>query len=652
MNEKYLRQLSKQFPNRAAVATEIVNLSAILNLPKGTEHYMTDIHGEYEQFTHVLRNGSGAVRRKIDEVFGDELVDKDKRQLATLVYYPEEKMKLILSDKKLDAEEWYNVTLHRLIKLTRKASSKYTRSKVRKALPKDFAYIMEELLSDRSDIADQEGYYSEIFHDVIKIGRAKELIVAFCEVIRVFTVDHLHIIGDIYDRGPAPHRVMDDLRAFKNVDIQWGNHDVVWMGAAAGNPACVATVLRICARYGNLDILEQGYGISALPLVRFAMKAYANDECPAFPIKYSTDQYDKMDESLDMKIHKAITIIQFKVEGQMIKRHPEYNMDNRMLLDKIDRKNGTVRIKGVDYKLLDPEFPTVDPKDPYKLTPEEKDVMDKMQQAFINSERLQRHVSFLYEKGSLYKVFNGQLLFHGCVPLNEDGSFMEVTLEGKKYKGKALYDKLDKMLREAYYNRDMTKPTKSDIHYYGWLNAGSPVFGKDQMATFERQYLVEKEPQAEKLNPYYKLQENEKVIDNILAEFGLTGPDSHIINGHVPVKQIKGESPVRCGGKLLSIDGGFSKPYQKTTGIAGYTLTYNSYGMVLVAHEPFKSMMDAVKEETDVHSNKILEERVVKRKLVRDTDTGVKIAEDIKDLEALMEAYKKGIIPEGEIKTR
>ncbi|MBR5788770.1 MAG: fructose-bisphosphatase class III, partial [Lachnospiraceae bacterium] len=326
MNEKYLRQLSKQFPNRAAVATEIVNLSAILNLPKGTEHYMTDIHGEYEQFTHVLRNGSGAVRRKIDEVFGDELIDKDKRQLATLVYYPEEKMKMILSDKKLNAEEWYNVTLHRLIKLTKKASSKYTRSKVRKALPKDFAYIMEELLSDRSDIADQEGYYSEIFHDVIRIGRARELVVAFCEVIRAFTVDHLHIIGDIYDRGPAPHLVMDDLRAFKNVDIQWGNHDVVWMGAAAGNPACVATVLRICARYGNLDILEQGYGISALPLVRFAMKAYANDPCPAFPIKYSTDQYDQMDETLDMKIHKAITIIQFKVEGQMIKRHPEYNM--------------------------------------------------------------------------------------------------------------------------------------------------------------------------------------------------------------------------------------------------------------------------------------------------------------------------------------
>lgn len=646
MNEKYLKQLSKQFPNRAAVSTEIVNLSAILNLPKGTEHYMTDIHGEYEQFTHVLRNGSGSVRRKIDEVFGDNLVDRDKRQLATLVYYPEEKMRLILSEKDIDEEEWYNVTLHRLIKLTKKASSKYTRSKVRKALPKDFAYIMEELMSDRSEIADQEGYYGEIFREIIKIGRAKELVVAFCELIRRLTVDHLHIIGDIYDRGPAPHLVMEDLMKFKNIDIQWGNHDVVWMGAAAGNPACVATVLRICARYGNLDILEQGYGISALPLVRFAMKAYANDECPAFPIKYSTDHYDQADEKLDMKIHKAISIIQFKVEGQMIMRHPEYKMDNRMLLDKIDRKKGTVKIKGVDYKLLDPVFPTVDPKNPYELTEEEKEVMDKMQQAFINSEKLQRHVEFLYEKGSLYKVFNGQLLFHGCVPLNEDGSFMEVTLEGKTYKGKALYDKLDKMLREAYYDRDMTKPTTSDIHYYGWLNAGSPVFGKDQMATFERQYLTEKEPQAEILNPYYKLQENEEVINNILKEFGLEGDDAHIVNGHVPVKQIKGESPVRCKGKLLSIDGGFSKPYQKTTGIAGYTLTYNSYGMVLVAHQPFKSMMDAVEKETDVHSNKILEERVFKRKLVKDTDVGRQLKEDIKDLEELLDAYKKGLLPE------
>ena len=646
MNEKYLKQLSKQFPNRAAVSTEIVNLSAILNLPKGTEHYMTDIHGEYEQFTHVLRNGSGSVRRKIDEVFGDNLVERDKRQLATLVYYPEEKMRLILSEKDIDEEEWYNVTLHRLIKLTKKASSKYTRSKVRKALPKDFAYIMEELMSDRSEIADQEGYYGEIFREIIKIGRAKELVVAFCELIRRLTVDHLHIIGDIYDRGPAPHLVMEDLMKFKNIDIQWGNHDVVWMGAAAGNPACVATVLRICARYGNLDILEQGYGISALPLVRFAMKAYANDECQAFPIKYSTDHYDQADEKLDMKIHKAISIIQFKVEGQMIMRHPEYKMDNRMLLDKIDRKKGTVKIKGVDYKLLDPVFPTVDPKNPYELTEEEKEVMDKMQQAFINSEKLQRHVEFLYEKGSLYKLFNGQLLFHGCVPLNEDGTFMEVTLEGKTYKGKALYDKLDKMLREAYYDRDMTKPTTSDIHYYGWLNAGSPVFGKDQMATFERQYLTEKEPQAEILNPYYKLQENEEVINNILKEFGLEGDDAHIVNGHVPVKQIKGESPVRCKGKLLSIDGGFSKPYQKTTGIAGYTLTYNSYGMVLVAHQPFKSMMDAVEKETDVHSNKILEERVFKRKLVKDTDVGRQLKEDIKDLEELLDAYKKGLLPE------
>lgn len=643
MEEKYLKSLGKLYPNRASVATEMINLSAILNLPKGTEHYVTDLHGEYEQFTHILRNGSGAVRRKIDDVFGDELDLDEKRQLATLIYYPEKKLDYILAHID-DPEEWYGVILRRLVRLAKKASSKYTRSKVRKSLPKDFAYVMEELLSSRSQLRDQEAYFDEIFAAVIRTGRAQELIVAYADLIRGLTVDELHVIGDIYDRGPFPHLILDDLMNTHDVDIQWGNHDVLWMGAACGQLACVACVLRICARYGNLDVLEDGYGVNVLPLVRFAMDTYWQDDCECFSIHYRPEEYNKKNMELDMKIHKAISIIQFKLEGQLIMQHPEYGMQSRLLLDKIDFENYTVPIDGVDYPLLDQKFPTIDPEHPYELSAEEADVMRRMQLAFLYSEKLQRHIRYMYDKGNLYKIANEQLLFHGCVPLTEEGTFAEVEVGQHIYSGKALYDQLEKSLRDAYYNREPKEPTKSDIHWFCWTGSGSPLFGKSKMATFERYFLADKETHKEKGNPYYRYYEDEIVVKRILEEFGLTDKESHLINGHMPVK--KGESPVKCGGRVLSIDGGFSKAYQPATGIAGYTLTYNSYGMVLVSHEPFTSIEDAVQKETDVHSHQILVEEVTRRKFVKDTDKGKELTQMIEDLGKLLDAYRYGRLPE------
>ncbi|MCR4955499.1 MAG: fructose-1,6-bisphosphatase [Lachnospiraceae bacterium] len=647
MEEKYLRVLGKLYPNRQSVATEMINLSAIMNLPKGTEHYVTDLHGEYEQFTHILRNGSGAVKRKIEDTFGHTITEQEKRSLATLIYYPEKKMQKVLADKE-NPEEWYGITLRRLVKVAKRASFKYSRSKLRKALPKDFSYVMEELLSNRSEISDLEGYYDAIFDQVIHTGRAQELIVAFSDLIRRLTVDHLHVIGDIFDRGPYPDKIMDDLMNLHSIDIQWGNHDVLWMGAACGHMVSVATVLRICARYGNLDILEDGYGINVLPLVRFTLDHYLDDPCECFDIHYRPEDYKEEEQNLDMKIHKAISIIQFKLEGQLIKDHPEFHMDDRLLLETIDLEKGTVMVEGKEYPLLDKKFPTLDPKNPYQLTPEEEDVMKRMQQAFLGSEKLQRHIRFLYDKGRLYKIANNQLLFHGCLPLNEDGSFKEVEVDGKVYKGKALYDILEKELRNAYYKREPHVPTKSNVHWWCWTAAGSPLFGKSKMATFERYFLADKAIHKEHGNSYYKYLENEKVVNSILEDFGLCGDgdECHIINGHMPVKVTKGESPVKCGGKVLTIDGGFSKAYQGTTGIAGYTLTYNSYGMVLVSHEPFTSIEDAVEKETDVFSHQVLAVHATKRRLVKDTDTGRELAQNMKDLEKLLEAYRYGKLPE------
>lgn len=646
---KYLKVLAKQYPNIASAATEIVNLKAILSLPKGTEHFITDIHGEYEQFRHILSNGSGAIQRKIEEEFGSSLAIPDKRTLAMLIYYPECKLEQI-QEQLLDGEaleDWYRVIIFRLIRVCKTASSKYTRSKVRKSLPKDFAYIIEELMTGRPDVADQEAYYNEIINSVIRTGRASDLIVDFCYLIRRFTVDHLHVLGDIFDRGPYPHLIMDTLMQHHSIDIQWGNHDVLWMGAAAGQTACMCNMLRISAKYGNLSILEDAYGINMLPLARLALNQYADDSCSCFHVDTSDENYDNSYAELDEKMHKAISIIQFKLEGQLILKYPEWDMQERLLLDKMDLEKGTIIVEGKEYKLKETCFPTVDPKNPYQLTAEEKDVVDRLRASFLNSERLQKHTRFLFTKGSFYKVYNGNLLYHGCVPLNEDGSFKEVEIYGKKYSGKALYDILEHYARKGYYSLNPVEKEKGrDIMWFIWKNKNSPVFGKAKMTTFERYFILDKKTHEEPKNPYYKLIEKEEVVNRILTEFGLPAAGAHIINGHVPVAVKKGESPVKCNGKLLIIDGGFSKAYQSKTGIAGYTLIYNSYGLVLAAHEPFESMEKTVLNETCIHSHIVMEQNVVKRKTVGDTDTGKVLRENIAELEELLEAYRSGCLIE------
>ena len=646
MEYKFLKSLSNQYPTIAAASTEIINLQAILNLPKGTEHFLTDIHGEYEQFCHVLKNGSGSVRRKIDEEFGNTLSEKDKKSLATLIYYPREKLELILQTED-NIEDWYKITLHRLVQITKRVSSKYTRSKVRKALPKDFAYIIEELITEKAEIHDKEAYYNEIIHTIIKIGRAPEFIIALSNLIQRLVIDHLHIVGDIYDRGPGPHIIMDTLKQYHSVDVQWGNHDIVWMGAAAGSLACIANVIRMSARYGNLDTLEEGYGINLIPLATFALDTYRNVNCDAFSIKYNTD-YNTKDLSLDMKMHKAISMIQFKLEGQIIRRRPEFGMENRLLLDKIDYEKKTVVVDGVAYPIKDTEFPTVDPADPYRLTPEEEVVIDRLRHAFVHCEKLQNHVRFLFAKGSMYKIYNSNLLYHGCVPVDEDGNFQSVNIYGKKYSGRKLYDVLDEYARKGFYsNQDAGEKLKGqDILWYIWTGPYSPVFGKDKMTTFERYFIEDKTAHKEVKNAYYRLLEEESFINRILEEFGLDKDKSRIINGHVPVEIKRGETPIKCGGKLLIIDGGFSKAYQEKTGIAGYTLVANSYGMRLVSHEPFTSAEEAVRNESDIFSDTINVETYRERHRVADTDIGVSLQESIYHLEQLLNAYQLGILIE------
>lgn len=643
---KLLQQLAKQYPTIAAASTEIINLQSILNLPNGTEHFLTDIHGEYEQFNHVLKNGSGSIRRKIDEEFGNTLREKDKKSLATLIYYPEEKLALITQEEEY-LDDWYKITLHRLVQITKRVSSKYTRSKVRKALPADFAYIIEELITEKAEVQDKEGYYNEIIHTIIRIGRAQEFIIALCNLIQRLVVDHLHIVGDIFDRGPGPHIIMDTLMKYHSVDVQWGNHDISWMGAASGCTALMATVVRIAARYGNLDTLEEGYGINLLPLATFALETYKDTDCSKFQIKYNTN-YNTKDLSLDMKMHKAITIIQLKLEGQLIKRRPEFGMEDRLLLEQIDYEKGTVKIGDHIYPMNDMDFPTIDPKNPYALTPEEERVVERLHHTFKHSEKLQRHVRFLFSKGSLYKVHNSNLLYHGCVPLEEDGSFSEVNVYGKKYKGKALYDILENYARKGYYavNDRSEKKRGQDIMWYIWAGPYSPVFGKDKMATFEAYFIDDPAARVEQKNPYYKWMEREEVLENIFQEFGLNSSTSHIINGHVPVELKKGELPIKCGGKLLVIDGGFSKAYQSKTGIAGYTLIANSHGMWLIAHEPFESKDESIRKETDIVSDSLLVETYPVRHHVADTDIGKELKESIKDLENLLDAFREGIITE------
>lgn len=644
---RYLELLSRLFPSADKASAEIINLSAILNLPKGTEFFASDIHGEYEAFSHTLRNGSGSIRLKIDDVFGDSLSENEKRSLATLIYYPREKMELVLSQVD-DAEAWYAVTLQRLVAVCKRAAQKYTRSRVRKALPKDFAYIIEELMTENRHGVDKQAYYAAIVDAVIRTDRGGALVEALCLLIQRLAIERLHIVGDIYDRGPYPHIIMDALMEHHSLDIQWGNHDIVWMGASLGQRGCIAHVVRNCARYGNLSILEDAYGINVLPLASFALEAYKDDPCVAFGLKGNPD-LPPQELEMNVKIQKAMAIIQFKVEAQLIDENPGFGLEGRKLLDKIDYERGTVMLDGIEYELTDTVFPTVDPADPYRLTPEEEDVMQRLEQAFTGCEKLQRHMRFFLDAGSLYKICNGNLLFHACVPLNADGSLMETEVFGETYKGRALYDVMERYVRAAFddANPELAKRGR-DLLWYMWLGEGSPLFAKSKMATFELYLIAEKEARKEVKNSFYSYLDDERMMGGIFEDFGMDPETSRIVCGHVPVKVKDGEDPVKCGGRVLTIDGGFSKAYQPTTGIAGYTLISNSYGFVLAAHEPLESMRAAVVNELDIHSSRKVVELVDKRTLVADTDNGSVLKQQIADLEELLEAYRCGILAEKE----
>ena len=642
---RYLELLSKSFPTTAKATTEIVNLNAILNLPKGTEVFASDIHGEYEAFVHILRNGSGAVKMKIEDAFGDELSAEELQSLATLIYYPREKMAIELS-KVDDREAWYAKTLVNLTKVCKQAARKYTRSKVRKVIPGDYGFIIEELMNENNMADDKKAYFDGLIDAIIRTGQAEDVIDAMSMVVKRLTIDHLHLVGDIYDRGPAPHLIMDTLMRFHSLDIQWGNHDIVWMGASLGQRGCIAHVVRNCARYGNISVLEDVYGINILPLASFALSAYKDDPCVAFGLK-GDPQLSPQDLELNIKIQKAMAIIQFKVEGKLIEEYPSFDLENRNLLDKIDFEKGTVVVDGIDYELIDKVFPTVDPADPYALTPDEEEVMQRLELAFTSSEKLQRHMRFFLEVGNLYKISNGTLLFHACAPLNADGTLKEVDVFGKKYKGKALYDVLERYVRAGFFDPDPeVRKRGRDLMWWLWLGEGSPLFAKSKMATFELYLIADKAARKEVKNPFYTLLEDENVVKGIFEDFGMDPEVSRIVCGHVPVKVKDGEDPVKCGGKVLTIDGGFSSAYQKTTGIAGFTLISNSYGFVLAAHEPLESAQAAVEQELDIYSQRRVVEMAGDRKLVADTDVGAKLKEQISDLENLLEAYRQGLIPE------
>lgn len=643
----YLEQLAELYPTIGRASTEIINLQSILYLPKGTEHFLSDIHGEYRAFSHVLRNGSGAVRKKIDDVFGHTLSTADKMSLATLIYYPQKKIELVKQQEE-DMENWYKITLYRLIEVCKTVSSKYTRSKVRKALPEDYAYVIEELITEKQEVLNKEAYYEAIVNTIVELGQTDNFIVALAELIQRLVIDHLHILGDVYDRGPSPDLIMDRLEKYHSFDIQWGNHDMVWMGAATGQLACIASVIRTSIRYGNLDLIEDGYGINMVPLATFAMDAYKDDPCERFVLKNSTEEERSQKETLmNRKMHKAIAIIRFKLEGQLIQKWPQFGMENRCLLHRIDYENKTVEIDGVKYPMLDTNFPTIDPENPYELTPEEADVMKRLRTSFIHCEKLQRHVRLMLKRGSMYKIYNGNLLYHGCVPMNEDGSFAKVNVFGKEYSGKALYDVLESYVRKAFFSLDKEEREKGqNMMWYIWTAPNSPLYGRSKMATFERYFLDDKKMHHESKNAYYHLLDKTETADKILNEFGLKDGRVHIINGHVPVERMAGESPVKCNGKLILIDGGFSKTYRRKTGIAGYTLTYNSYGLTLSAHEPFDFSDSAVRDELDIVSHQEAVEYMDKRILVGDTDYGKRMMIRIDELKELIRAYQSGEIAE------
>lgn len=646
---KYLQLLSSSFPTIADASTEIINLEAILNLPKGTEHFMSDIHGEYEAFRHVLKNASGAIKRKVNEIFGNTLRESEKKELCTLIYYPEEKLRII-KQKEKELDDWYLITLNKLVKVCQNVSSKYTRSKVRKSLPQEFSYIIQELLHESMVDPNKQAYVNGIFSTIIYTRRADDFITAMCNLIQRLTVDSLHIVGDIYDRGPGAHLIMDILCNYHNFDVQWGNHDILWMGAAAGNLSSMANVIRISMRYGNLATLEEGYGINLLPLATFAMETYADDPCEIFEPKISpTDSsYNEKTIRLITQMHKAITIIQFKLEAQIIDRRPEFEMNDRKLLEYIDFERGVFVYKGKEYELKDKNFPTIDPKDPYKLTQEEQELVDKIHFSFTHSEKLRKHVRCLYTYGGMFLLCNSNLLYHASVPLNADGTFKKVMIKGKEYWGRKLLKKADQLIRTAYFDEDgeEDKAYALDYIWYMWCGANAPLFDKDKMATFERYFIADKALHKEKKGHYYTLRNNEEVCKMILNEFGAEGPHSHIINGHVPVKIIEGEQPLKANGKLFVIDGGFSKAYQSKTGIAGYTLVYHSHGLQLVQHDPFESTQKAIEEGLDIKSTSFVLELNSNRMMVRDTDKGRELSEQITDLKKLLVAYRTGLIKE------
>ena len=647
---RYLTLLSKQYPTIQTTATEIMRLRAILNLPKGTEHFMSDIHGEYEAFLHILNSCSGEVKVKLRELFAGMLSAEAVDDLATLIYYPRAKLAQV-ADTEADLESWYRRTLHRLVEMSYYVSDKYTRYKVRNAIPERYRGAIEELLNCRMEQGYRQDYYENILDTIIEIGQAAEVIEDLCILIKTMVVDHLHIVGDIFDRGPRADIVMDSLMACHSVDIQWGNHDVLWMGAASGSRTLVATVLSNSIRYNNLDVIETGYGISLRPLSIFANEVYSNCDLSCFHVKLMGDDvrnYTEKDKLLSARMYKAITIILFKLEGQKILRHPEYGMEDRLLLDKIDYERKTITIAGAEYPLLDCDFPTVDPRDPHALTEEESHVIDQLTDAFRHSEKLQKHIRFLYSKGGLYKIHNGNLLFHGCIPMNMDGSLMRFTIGGKTRRGKEFLDYAEKTARKAYYDKWNSLERKLGMDFLWWLWAGrnSPIFGRDRMTTFERRFIADENTWAEPKNAYYTHYQDATVCEMLLKEFGLEGPHCHIVNGHVPVKVKKGESPVKGGGKLLVIDGGFSKAYQSTSGIAGYTLIFTSRNMRIVSHQPFAGKRAAIRENHDIANDSLVIEELESRMKVAQTDQGVGLQEKVDDLLSLLAAYRSGAVAE------
>lgn len=651
-NRKYLRMLSQKYPSVTAVADRIVELASHDVLPKRTEHFMSDIHGEADAFIHILNNASGVIREKVDWRFGHLLSEEERDNFSTLVYYPRQKMALVKRKTK-NINDWYLITIERLVELTRVVATKYSRRTVRERCPKGFENIIDELIYTNYDDSNKEGYYNTIIHTMIELDMADDLITSLCTLIKALAVDRLHILGDVFDRGPRPDIILDQLIEHHNVDFQWGNHDMLWMGAACGSRACIANVLNIALQYNNSDLIENVYGISLRELAMFAQETY--EDCPVFtPKVVDTETQGAKEIQLFAKMKKAIDVMMFKLEGQIIMQHPEFHMDDRLLLDKIDYENRCITIGGVTYPLRDCVFPTVDPANPYELTMDERRVLRNLKSAFMESEKLRRHMNFLYTKGGMYIRYNTNLLFHSCLPMNEDGSFAEVEVDGKFYSGRTLMHISESMARQAYMSPQNSPECNyaKDFIWYLWCGPNSPLFGRARMTTFERLLIEDKESWKEPQNPYYSLINQEEVCLRILREFELTSPHSHIINGHVPVKVKKGESPIKGNGRLLQIDGGFSRAYHNTTGIAGYTLIYNSRGMRLVAHDPFTTTEDAVENNVDIHSTSNLFESLDKRILEGDTDGGEVNKEKIEDLKMLLKAYRLGVVKPESIRTK